>query len=469
MDARLVAVVALGALWLAPGLAEADGVLTEMVREEGVGVGLATAGVGLAGRREAGADVPTSSTTLSLTTVPAGSDIRAAYLYWVIYGDPTDDTLSFDGTSVTGTLIGTSAGTCWVKYPSTILNRAYRADVTSMVDGNGDYVLTGYPSALTMVDSQGASLVVIYDDPADTVTRTRVILLDGSFTVLDVPFSTTFDGVVGGPTVLGATLHLGVGDGQVVLGDGQLSLDGTQVDPPVDGHYSAHSGPYWDAVRYDVTDLIPAGTNDVALRQNFFADCLVFAYAALEVRSMPMDRDADGVDDAVDNCPDDTNTDQLNSDPDPLGDACDVCPLIENPSQQDLDGDGAGDLCDVCIEIADPGQGDFDGDHHGDVCDNCPTISNPSQIDTDRDGVGDPCEGLDASLPDGGGAAVDGGARDAGTFDAGTFDAPGSDAGGPTPSSGGCGCSVPGPRRTALPVLALAVLASVAMRRRRSR
>jgi len=60
---------------------------------------------------------------------------------------------------------------------------------------------------------------------------------------------------------------------------------------------------------------------------------------------MPGDRDGDGVDDAVDKCPDKAD-DQRDFDADGVGDACDFCPHIMNPANPDGDGDGVGDECD---------------------------------------------------------------------------------------------------------------------------
>jgi Lamin Tail Domain/Thrombospondin type 3 repeat len=71
------------------------------------------------------------------------------------------------------------------------------------------------------------------------------------------------------------------------------------------------------------------------------------------------DGDDDLIADAVDNCPEDLNTDQL-----------------------DTDGDGDGNACDE----------DDDGDGADDASDNCPVITNPGQIDTDEDGVGTACD-----------------------------------------------------------------------------
>jgi hypothetical protein len=80
------------------------------------------------------------------------------------------------------------------------------------------------------------------------------------------------------------------------------------------------------------------------------------------------DYDCDGIDNAVDNCPDDYNPNQNNSDNDSYGDVCDNCPYITNYVQYDQDGDGVGDQCDNCPEVSNPGQEDTNGDGHGDAC-----------------------------------------------------------------------------------------------------
>ncbi len=76
--------------------------------------------------------------------------------------------------------------------------------------------------------------------------------------------------------------------------------------------------------------------------------------------TLPADADGDGVADAADNCPTQSNADQADGDSDGIGDVCDTdldndgvsndadnCPLIANPDQADGDGDGIGDVCDV--------------------------------------------------------------------------------------------------------------------------
>jgi hypothetical protein len=58
------------------------------------------------------------------------------------------------------------------------------------------------------------------------------------------------------------------------------------------------------------------------------------------------DRDGDGVDNSVDNCPTLANSDQADGDLDDVGDLCDNCPDIANADQADRDNNGLGDACD---------------------------------------------------------------------------------------------------------------------------
>ncbi|HVP11330.1 MAG TPA: choice-of-anchor tandem repeat NxxGxxAF-containing protein [Phycisphaerae bacterium] len=131
------------------------------------------------------------------------------------------------------------------------------------------------------------------------------------------------------------------------------------------------------------------------------------------------DRDGDGINDYVDNCPDIANPDQLDTDGDGRGDVCDGCPndpLKFAPGicgcgvpDTDSDGDGTPDCHDGCpndpLKTA-PGvcgcgvkDTDSDGDGVPDCVDNCPNVANPDQLDSNGNGIGDACEGSPAGQP----------------------------------------------------------------------
>lgn len=88
------------------------------------------------------------------------------------------------------------------------------------------------------------------------------------------------------------------------------------------------------------------------------------------------DKDKDGIDDALDNCPLAYNADQKDTDSDKLGDACDNCAAKANADQADADSDKVGNLCDNCPATANADQKDVNGNGIGDVCDSSATCGN---------------------------------------------------------------------------------------------
>ncbi len=66
--------------------------------------------------------------------------------------------------------------------------------------------------------------------------------------------------------------------------------------------------------------------------------------------------------------------------------------IFVSDSNSDKDNDGFDDSIDNCPNVANPGQTDVDGDHVGDLCDNCPTTANTNQANADGDALGDACD-----------------------------------------------------------------------------
>src|SRR5262245_32768304 len=80
---------------------------------------------------------------------------------------------------------------------------------------------------------------------------------------------------------------------------------------------------------------------------------------ALGSYGIAADTDHDGIEDALDNCPEVSNPSQANADGDALGDACDLCPSRRGTTSGDSfdpDHDGVGENCDNCTSIANPDQ-----------------------------------------------------------------------------------------------------------------
>jgi hypothetical protein len=157
--------------------------LTQTLAPIDVNGGYVAAGTGLRNRGYG---------SIHLSGVPANSDVERAYLYWYVDAHTRTPGATFpsgrvDGTPITGTLVGAwHGGTCTNGDHS----YAYRADVTALVHGNGDYRLSSFRSTdkdgadpflsgwstAPLID--GASLVVVYRN--DAFPRTRVVLADGA-------------------------------------------------------------------------------------------------------------------------------------------------------------------------------------------------------------------------------------------------------------------------------------------------
>lgn len=233
---------------------------------------------------------------ISITGIPSGSTIQAAFLLWDVLDDSQQDADAqgvLDGSPITGTLLGVGDQPCWLASN----NYAYEADVTSLVTGNGSYSLTGFSSGVTdgsdpwlvgspVPELEGASLIVVYRNAASPLTHVDVA--GGSTETLDSPIGATFGGFTASATPRVNTTFV-VADGQDIE-DGPATFDGADLDPgdfqgldPMDvPPYS--EGNLWDTSSYDVSADVAAGdTSATASITGASSDCLVWVGQALSV------------------------------------------------------------------------------------------------------------------------------------------------------------------------------------------
>jgi hypothetical protein len=229
------------------------------------------------------------SGTGSITVSGVSGLVFHAFLYW---NGPTNSAdpdvnadVTFDGSPITGTNIGISGDNNWGFQNS----QSYRADVTSLVTGDGAYSLADFlkPDA----DINGVALIVFYDN-ANSGDDRNVVLWNGNDsnclaggipenwdeTINDVPYN-------GGT----ASLDFIVGDGQS-FSDGAVSINGLPFIP-AGQNFDGDSVPpnvvngLWDVKSFTGLEsfLTNGSTTDLHLTSPADGDCLSLVVAAANV------------------------------------------------------------------------------------------------------------------------------------------------------------------------------------------
>jgi hypothetical protein len=232
--------------------------------------------------------------TATINVAGVSGSVTQALLYW--HG-PTNSpapavnaSVDFAGSTITGTNIGVSSDNCW-GYDNSM---AYRADVTSLVAGNGSYALSNFIKA--DADINGVSLVVFYDD-GDPGNDRDVVLFEGNDSNVEFAgppvdpegWDVTLDGI--NYTSGSAAIDLIVADGQD-FEDDDVVVNGTVVaagpavfqgDTVPDAGGPDQGGLLWDQVSLDVTSLLSPGPNTLNLTTGYVNDCLALIVAAVNL------------------------------------------------------------------------------------------------------------------------------------------------------------------------------------------
>jgi len=286
----------------------------------------------------------TGNGTLNVSGV-SGS-VEKVYLYWHGidnggYGAVYDnETVSFNGNSVTGVSLGDATTNCWGSGSS----RAFRADVTPYVSGDGAYSLSGTASKPNH-NANGASLVVLFNDGNPSNNR-DFVFFEGNDSNYPEGFPgetdgwhATLAGISYGGGSVSAELHVGDGQsfadnsltfvgsgGPVVIPDTTSRYDGVSV--PSAGHSRAGNGNLWDVHTFDITSAFGApGAETLQMDgQMTVSDCLglVLLLVDLDAGDAPPPPECgDGNLDPGEEC-DDGNTEN--------GDGCSSQCQIEEPT-----------------------------------------------------------------------------------------------------------------------------------------
>lgn len=125
-------------------------------------------------------------TNFTIAGIPPCATIVDAFVWWNGGGTANDPSYTFNGTPGVGALVGTHGDKCW----STGGTETYRANVTGLVPGNGNYTFT-HPIGNNI---DGATLMVIYTDPNATY-QGNIRIADGAISDRTTPHNATLTGM----------------------------------------------------------------------------------------------------------------------------------------------------------------------------------------------------------------------------------------------------------------------------------
>ncbi len=228
--------------------------------------------------------------TGTVTLAGVSGTVSKAYLYWhgpSNSGPDGNKDVSFAGTDISGTFLGISSDNCW-GFANSI---AYRADVTSLVSGDGAYALAGFIKP--DVEMNGVSLIVFFDDGDDTNNR-DVVMFNGNDSNID----NDFDAPGWNITLAGIDYTDGSAFAQFHVGDGQLFEDDAitvnatelvaagavfQGDSVPSAGGPDTNGFLWDIKSFNVTSLLSPGLNTLNVSTGVASDCLACMLIAIDL------------------------------------------------------------------------------------------------------------------------------------------------------------------------------------------
>ncbi len=210
---------------------------------------------------------------LNVTAVPSCGTVLKAYLYTEALGVAPGITATLtnpanQSTSFAMTLIGSSVDVCWGMNGT----HMWRADVTSAITGSGTYSISGLPTSFTSansaVDVEGASLLIIYQDPTASYTGT-IQIDDGCHTVVGGALTHTMTGFNACANSTSGSAFMLVGDMQ--MPGYAIQMNGNNVPQP--------QWNWWNEIVAFTS--VTAGQNTCTYNMGIGGDCYTLGVAGL--------------------------------------------------------------------------------------------------------------------------------------------------------------------------------------------
>ena len=230
----------------------------------------------------------------NLTVSGVGGPVTESLLFWHGPTNSTDPAVNadvnFNGTAVAGTNIGLSQDNFW----GDLNSQAYRANVTSLVTGNGTYALSNFQKTNAQIN--GAAMFTFYNSGLSSGKR-DVVLYEGN----DSNFASKYDPAGWDFTLSGikytsgkAFLTLYVSDGQdfSLHDDGTLRVNGVAIaeggifqgSAPKAPGAGVGNGSLTDVETFDVTSLMSPGKDSLHITLNpGFDDAISAVVAAIDL------------------------------------------------------------------------------------------------------------------------------------------------------------------------------------------
>lgn len=219
----------------------------------------------------AGAVQPTS---FPISGIPTCATTVKAYIWCTVIGtgipvtvtvtNPNNVTVSFQMS-----LVGQCGDLCW----GSTGTYTYRADVTSVITGNGNYIISGIPTSPTMStsanDADGATLLVMYQDATASYTGSMHIN-DGAVCVLGGSTTQTMTG-------FNACVNSTFGKGFFLVADLQMNGFSHSIDG--NAPTTMNSFNWWDYVEENVS--INQNQASCTFTATASGDCFAVAVAGL--------------------------------------------------------------------------------------------------------------------------------------------------------------------------------------------